>query len=66
MNEVYEKITGHCNSCKFYDTASFGPVNYGQCRFYPPSSIEKIGDNLPRGIWPVVGYDDYCGKHEEN
>ncbi|MFL2669068.1 MAG: hypothetical protein ACJ0HT_05775 [Alphaproteobacteria bacterium] len=65
MADLYEKIIGRCNSCRHYDSEPFGAVNYGQCRYYPPQTIDKQPEGLPRGIWPVVGYDDYCSKFDE-
>ncbi len=65
MNDVYNPIPKHCNACRYYDNEPFGPVNYGQCRFYPPMNIEKISEGIPKGIWPIVGYDDFCGKFVE-
>lgn len=64
LDEVYEKIPGRCNSCAHYDSDSFGKVNYGNCRRFPPITVEKQKNGLPRGIWPVVGYDDFCGEFE--
>ena len=65
MSEIYAPIPRHCNSCCHYDNQAFGPVNYGHCRYYPPLNIDKQSEGLPRGIWPVVGYDDYCSKFSE-
>ena len=62
--EVYETIAGHCNACRHYDSEPFGEVNYGQCRYFPPLNFKKHEDGLPRGVWPIVGYDDFCGKYE--
>ena len=64
MDEIYEPIAGCCNACKYYDSEPFGKVNYGNCRFFPPVNIQRRTGELPRGIWPVVGYDDYCGKFD--
>ncbi len=65
MNEVYEKISGRCNACQHYDVKPFGKVNYGQCRYFPPLNIEQKPEGLPRGVWPIVGYDDYCSMYNE-
>ncbi len=65
MPDLYKKIIGRCISCRHYDSEPFDAVNYGQCRYYPPINIDKQSEGLPRGIWPVVGYDDYCGKFTE-
>jgi hypothetical protein len=63
LDETYERVEGFCNTCKHYDSTAFGKANYGHCRRYPPIAIEKHANDLPRGIWPVVGYDDMCGEH---
>ncbi len=65
MSEVYETIPGCCNACRHYDTEVFGEVNYGQCRYFPPLNIQQKAEGLPRGIWPIVGYDDYCGMYDQ-
>ncbi len=62
-DEIYDPIEGCCNSCRHYDRTAFGTANYGHCRRYPPIAIETQPGGLPRGIWPVVGYDDSCGEY---
>ena len=61
-DETYDPIQGRCNSCRHYDPTAFGGANYGHCRRYPPAAVETRG-GLPRGVWPVVGYDDSCGEY---
>ena len=63
LDETYDPIEGSCNSCRFYDATAFGGANYGHCRRYPPVAVEKQAGGLPRGVWPVVGYDDSCGEY---
>ena len=63
LDETYDPIGGGCNSCRFYDATAFGKANYGHCRRYPPIGVERQTGGLPRGIWPVVGYDDSCGEY---
>jgi hypothetical protein len=60
--ETCAPIAGCCNSCRHYD-AAFGAANYGNCRRWPPIAVERHANGLPRGVWPVVGYDDRCGEH---
>ena len=66
MSEIYAPIPGHCNSCLHCDNKAFGAVNYGKCRYYPPMNIEEIGEGIARGLWPIVEYDDFCGKFTES
>ena len=63
LDEVYERIPGRCNSCRHYDASPFGRVNYGFCRRWPPMTVDLAQPGLPKGIWPVVAYDDLCGEH---
>ena len=63
LDETYDRIDGCCNACRHYDTTAFGAANYGHCRRYPPVEVERQANGLPRGIWPVVGYDDWCGEY---
>lgn len=63
LDETYDRIEGCCNACKHYDSTAFGKANYGHCRRYPPIAIERHANDLPRGVWPVVGYDDTCGEY---
>ena len=63
LDETYAAIEGRCNSCRHYDRTAFGGANYGHCRRYPPVAVEKQANGLPRGVWPVVGYDDSCGEY---
>ena len=62
-DETYAPIEGCCNACRHYDRTAFGTANYGHCRRYPPIAIETQPGGLPRGLWPVVGYDDSCGEY---
>ena len=64
-DEVYARQEGCCNACRHYDSEPFGAVNYGFCRRFPPIEIDRQANGLPRGIWPVVGYDDTCGEYSE-
>ncbi len=63
LDETYDPIESRCNSCRHYDPTAFGEANYGHCRRYPPVAVEKQANGLPRGVWPVVGYDDSCGEY---
>ena len=63
LDETYEPIAGCCSACRHYDTTAFGTANYGECRRYPPVAIERHANGLPRGVWPVVGYDETCGEY---
>ena len=63
LDETYDPIEGRCNSCRHYDPTAFGRANYGHCRRFPPVAVEKQANGLPRGVWPVVGYDDTCGEY---
>ena len=47
------------------DRTAFGRANYGHCRRWPPVTVEIQATGLPRGTWPVVGYDDWCGEYAE-
>ena len=64
-DETYDRIAGCCNACRHYDTTAFGAANYGHCRRLPPVMVERQATGLPRGVWPVVGYDDRCGEYAE-
>lgn len=63
LDETYDAIAGCCNACRFFDRTAFGRANYGHCRRWPPVSVEQQATGLPRGVWPVVGYDDWCGEY---
>jgi hypothetical protein len=63
-DEVYARIEGCCNACRFYDRTGFGDVNYGECRRHPPVMVKEQANGIPRGVWSVVGYDDFCGEYE--
>ena len=60
----YDKIPGRCNSCRYYDREDLGDVNYAYCRRHPPIAIKEHENGLPRGVWPVVGYDDFCAEYK--
>jgi hypothetical protein len=62
-DEVYERIEGCCSACRFYDRTAFGNVNYAECRRYPPTMVNEQVNGIPRAVWPVVGYDDFCGEY---
>jgi hypothetical protein len=56
--EYYEREVGltqpTCGSCRFY--------SHGKCHRHAPI---KISETLPgNGIWPYVGWSDWCGDHE--
>ena len=66
LDETYAPIAGCCNACRHYDRTAFGAANYGHCRRFPPATVEIQATGLPRGTWPVVGYDDWCGEYAKS
>jgi hypothetical protein len=50
-----------CANCQFFRLDPEGSAVAGDCRRYPPVSIE-LGDDLTF-IFPDVFVDEYCGEH---
>ena len=66
VEEKFAQVVHFPKSCLHCDNKAFGAVNYGKCRYYPPMNIEEIGEGIARGLWPIVEYDDFCGKFTES
>ena len=62
-----------CKDCRFYQPTDEyriepdGDSIWGMCRYNPPT-IERsnIQKRSAPAAWPMVGYDDWCGKFEPN
>ena len=62
-----------CRSCPFWKSSE--GLEYGECRFGPPSFSDSLADILSnshnsscedchqRGWWPETHQEDFCGKH---
>ena len=51
--------TSTCNNYRFFESSK------GQCRVDPPHVLVAVnsgGKGQPRGIWPHVREEDWCGR----